>query len=303
MLDAKEQEFLNRLRATFQLEAEEHLRALSAGLIELEKAADPLLRAGLVESVLREAHSLKGAARSVNLKDIESICQPLESLLVALKRREIVTTPTLFDLLHRAADSLSQLVSVVQGQRTSADRARGRELGRLLIKAAQAVVPPTEALLAFEVLAVPAFAAASSPALAADAPALEMADLPPEVDSAPLPLEEPDLAIGADLDPAAAPEPAPVETVRIPVTILDALLLQAEEMIQAKLAVAQRAAEMREIQQSLLTWKAESAGWRDQRAWQSAEAPLWMAARLEALVLKETAAGQAVEQDQRALRH
>src|SRR6185295_10782304 len=107
MPDTKELEFLQRLRATFRVEAEEHLRALSATLIELEQPTEPERHAELVESGLRDAHSLKGAARSVNLKDIESICQPLESLLVALKRREVAVSPLLFDLLHQAVDSLT----------------------------------------------------------------------------------------------------------------------------------------------------------------------------------------------------
>ena len=41
MIDAKEQEFLMRLRATFRIEAEEHLQVLSAGLFELEKTTEP----------------------------------------------------------------------------------------------------------------------------------------------------------------------------------------------------------------------------------------------------------------------
>ena len=70
-MDKKEQEFLERLRQTFRIEAEEHLRSLSAGLIELEKTDDPEKGMQVIETVFRDAHSLKGAARSVNLKDIE----------------------------------------------------------------------------------------------------------------------------------------------------------------------------------------------------------------------------------------
>jgi len=32
--------------------------------------------------VFREAHSLKGAARAVNIKEIESVCQPLGKVLL-----------------------------------------------------------------------------------------------------------------------------------------------------------------------------------------------------------------------------
>ena len=80
-MDKTEQEFLKRLRETFRVEADEHLRALSSGLIELEKAPGQAEQAPIIETIYREAHSLKGAARSVNLKEIESLCQPLESSL------------------------------------------------------------------------------------------------------------------------------------------------------------------------------------------------------------------------------
>ena len=81
-MENKNEEFLKRLRQTFRIEAEDHVRAISAGLLELEKTSKtsaPEMRARIIETIFREAHSLKGAARSVSLNDIESICQPVES--------------------------------------------------------------------------------------------------------------------------------------------------------------------------------------------------------------------------------
>ncbi len=123
-MDEKDREFLKRLRVTFRVEAAEHLRAISAGLIELEKATEPARRAEIVESIFREAHSLKGAARSVNLKDIESICQPMEGAFAALKRQAIALSPALFDLIHQAVDASAQLLSSTEGERTPAGRSR-----------------------------------------------------------------------------------------------------------------------------------------------------------------------------------
>jgi two-component system chemotaxis sensor kinase CheA len=73
-MENKNDDFLKRLRATFRIEAEEHVRTISAGLIELEKTPSPERRTQIIETIFREAHSLKGAARSVSLNDIESIC-------------------------------------------------------------------------------------------------------------------------------------------------------------------------------------------------------------------------------------
>ena len=77
-MDTKESEFLKRLEAVFKIEAEEHLRLISEQLIELEKESVGANSASLSESIFREIHSLKGAARSVNRTDIESVCRFLE---------------------------------------------------------------------------------------------------------------------------------------------------------------------------------------------------------------------------------
>jgi len=78
-MDKKDNEFLKRIQETFRIEAEEHLRAISAGLIELEKTRSKKKVEEIIEVIFREVHSLKGAARSVDQKDIEYVCQPLET--------------------------------------------------------------------------------------------------------------------------------------------------------------------------------------------------------------------------------
>src|SRR5580700_8434933 len=107
----KDQEFLKRLLATFRVEAEEHVSAISSGLIELEKVSSPEGRMEIIETVFREAHSLKGAARSVNLVGIESACQSLEGLFARLKAHEVSLSSDLFDQLHQMADRLGALLS------------------------------------------------------------------------------------------------------------------------------------------------------------------------------------------------
>lgn len=105
-----DEEFLKRLRATFQVEAEEHVSALSSGLLELEKAS-PEERNAIIETVFRGAHSLKGAARSVNMTQVEAVCQKMEGVFAGLKRKEIVLSPELLDELHKNLDALRTLVS------------------------------------------------------------------------------------------------------------------------------------------------------------------------------------------------
>lgn len=110
-MTGSEEKFLKHLQATFRLEAREHLDALFAGLTALERQPeDAAERAVLVENIFREAHSLKGAARSVNESAIESVCQSLESTFSAMKRDEIPLTAGLFDNLQSALSQLSVLL-------------------------------------------------------------------------------------------------------------------------------------------------------------------------------------------------
>jgi two-component system chemotaxis sensor kinase CheA len=101
-------DFQKRLLATFKIEAKEHLAALSAGLIALEKTADEDKRLDILEAVFREAHSLKGAARAVDITGIESLSHALENVFTKFKGRKILPSPDLFDLLHRAIDVIDR---------------------------------------------------------------------------------------------------------------------------------------------------------------------------------------------------
>ena len=73
-----DQEFLKKLLAAFKVEAEEHVKIIANSLLELEQGPTGSEKEELVETMYREAHSLKGAARSVNVTDIEVICQSVE---------------------------------------------------------------------------------------------------------------------------------------------------------------------------------------------------------------------------------
>ncbi len=101
----KDEDFRKKLLEMFRVEAGEHAAAISSGIIELEKAELPEeARVEILEAVYRDAHSLKGAARAVDVRAIESVCQRLETVFAALKRGEIEASGGMYDLLHRAVD-------------------------------------------------------------------------------------------------------------------------------------------------------------------------------------------------------
>ncbi len=111
-MSEKESDFLKRLLVTFRAEALEHVAALFSGLDELEKMPDETRQAGLIETVFREAHSLKGAARSVNMLQVEAACQSLESTFSEMKNKKIFLTAELFDSLHLSINKLNILLGL-----------------------------------------------------------------------------------------------------------------------------------------------------------------------------------------------
>jgi two-component system chemotaxis sensor kinase CheA len=220
-----DEQFLLRLMATFRLEADEHLGAMSTLLLELEKPQAGAPAAGLLETLFREAHSLKGAARAVNLVDVESVCQALESVLAALKRGEIALSPPLFDLLYRTVDAVRALLN-------GEGHAGGDDAAGLLHALDQAQRGLYAAGLVADAAAGSAPAAPSAAPTAASAAALAA--------------------------PAAAPAP-PAEpgeqTVRISTAKLTALLLQAEELLAFKHSAEHLADDLHGLHTELGTWR------------------------------------------------
>ena len=189
-MTAADEEFLQRLRATFRVEAAEHLQDIGTGLLELEKATAPERQLQIIETVFRAAHSLKGAARAVNSMETESLCQSLEHLFAAWRRGESLPTPSTLDTAHRAVDGMYQAIAApAAAERTGS-------------KAEEASVPSSQPL------SVPT---------------------------------------GEN------------ETVRITVSALDARLLEAEEMLAAKLVADQRVTDLGTMAGRFALWRKEWA--------------------------------------------
>lgn len=254
-MNAKEHDFLQQLRATFAVEAQEHLQAISTGLLELEKTRADEAQRQIVETVFRAAHSLKGAARAVELPGVESRCQVLEEVLASWKRGDTLYSPHALDHLHRLLDAVAKAMPSAT---------------------ASPAAPPA-----------PAVAAAAAAVITGEKHA------------------------------------AAEETVRVAVAKLEARLLQAEEMLGAKLAASQRVADFIEVSDRLGAWRKawalvepEARRLRqpalrapEQGANQSVVGPLerlldffdWTGDNLRSLESRTTALGQMAGQDRYAV--
>jgi two-component system chemotaxis sensor kinase CheA len=238
----KDQEFMEHLRATFRVEADEHLRSISSGLIEMEKTDTPGRQQEVIETVFREAHSLKGAARSVKFVDIEAFCQAMESLFAALKSGEVRLTAELFDLLHQSTDFLSQLLSAAAHEQSAEQAGKQLELIRMLKESVKGKA-----------------AGEGEEANATAQPQQESVALGDEVKASPSTPSGQSPPHHADPLPAGVlhPQPLLADTVRVSTAKLAAVLLQSEEMLSAKLAATQLIAQMRETTGAFRLWKKE----------------------------------------------
>lgn len=77
-----EAELFRQIWPIFSAEAREHLAAISGGVLELE--ADPA-RVALLDPIRRTAHSLKGAAASLGLGDVEALAHAIEGALAGYR--------------------------------------------------------------------------------------------------------------------------------------------------------------------------------------------------------------------------
>ena len=215
----KKDEFLKKIRATFRIEAEENIKKMTSNLIELEKNPSESHKMELIENVFREAHSLKGASRAVNITDIESVCQSLESVFSALKNKMIELAQEIFDVLHQAVDILNDILLSPNEKVSEEMKIRVSDISLNLSRIEAGKLE-------------------------------EIKVAKPEVEHETTPPSKP------ILEKVKTPSS---ETIRISVEKLDNLLFQVEEMLALKLTTIQRTEDLRNTIQKLNVWNKKSA--------------------------------------------
>ena len=235
-----DEEFLKKLLSTFKVEAQEHLMNISSGLFELEKTSVVERQAELIETIFREAHSLKGAARSVNLAEVERICQALEHVFAGLKRREMTLSPALFDKLHGVVDSLGKCLSSPETEQTAEEKSK---ISTLLQQLKSVSLPMSPSPLYEE------------PKETESKSSLEIVQVISPGGESQSGSEQSPFHLLESQKPFVPEKPSGTETVRISSIKLNSLLLQVEEMLSVKLAASQHVADLKEIKIILNLWK------------------------------------------------
>ncbi len=104
-----------RLMATFVEEVAEHVASINRGVLQLETGqADQ--REETVTRLFRAAHSLKGAARAVDVQPLEEVCHRLEDIFTVLRDSSGPLGPEVASRILAAADSIASAGELLRQQ-------------------------------------------------------------------------------------------------------------------------------------------------------------------------------------------
>jgi two-component system chemotaxis sensor kinase CheA len=224
-MNTKDDEFLRQLRATFRVEAVELLQVIATGLLKLDNMPPLEVQREIVETVFRAVHSLKGASRAVEFAAVESLCQSLEDVFASWKRQKSAPPLETLDTLHRALDAITAILASAEGTGVNYAYPDFPALRTALHKLG---TPRPEPATHTPVATTPArfeFTSAETP----------VGHVPPA---------------------AAAEKNAAIrETVRVAVPKLESRMLEAEEMVFAKLAARQRVVDLGELADRFSAWR------------------------------------------------
>ncbi|MET1081427.1 MAG: response regulator [Pseudomonas sp.] len=125
----------------FRSEAQSNAQVLNQGLLALDHDLDDL---GVIEPLMRAAHSIKGAARIVNLEPIIGLAHAMEDCLVAAQNGQLRLTKQHIDQLLVGVDLIGRVAAVDEAQSAHWLREQAAALAAVAAALAepQAVVAP-----------------------------------------------------------------------------------------------------------------------------------------------------------------
>ncbi|NCB18922.1 MAG: hybrid sensor histidine kinase/response regulator [Bacteroidia bacterium] len=123
--------FYRELLNDFKTESAEHYESIVQGIHELVPGEDDANFVSL-ETLYRNTHSLKGAARAISLKDIEKVCSVLENVFGKIKKKEVTLSPELIRELKLYASLIKDLIDGISGSKVVVPGSRiSREIKNL----------------------------------------------------------------------------------------------------------------------------------------------------------------------------
>jgi two-component system chemotaxis sensor kinase CheA len=236
------------LLSIFRDEVGEYLANMNNTLLQIETAqADT----ETLRELNRVAHSMKGAARAVGLKVVETIAHYMEEVFDAALRRNLKLTPEVCDTLY---DSLDLIQNVVDGGENEKDT---------LV----AVLVHLEQVVALGADASEDKAEAAPPAARNDHDSQEIAVVvaaPIEAITPPLP-DVPDIRVtpGITTDTATIVMRPAEDSIRVLVSKMDRLMAEASELLVIRMQGEERQREVQALRMLHRKWRRE---WQSMRA-------------------------------------
>ena len=92
----------------FQEETVERLDSMEAGLLRLETMDE--VPSNLINSIFRDAHSVKAGANLLKLSTIEALAHKLENVLEMIRRNELPVSETVITACLESLDKLRELM-------------------------------------------------------------------------------------------------------------------------------------------------------------------------------------------------
>ncbi len=255
------QELHQQLLEAFKIESEERISSMFSNLTALEKSADAESRSKMLEIVYREAHSLKGAARSINIIPVETLCQAIETLFSKLKEEEINFTPDLFDTLHHAVGVIEKYLASSEPERNHFKDTMGELTEALSVykQTENGSVPSgPETQQKQETQQENELQAEQKQIILPKIPAPGKKTFAPSQSQAP---ETPEILKPAEdvakfrSAPKNSTKTSFADTVRISTAKLDSLLLKAEELITLKQIIGQHLKQIQDTSNFIKKWE------------------------------------------------
>jgi len=97
--------FDSNLLGLFKEEVAELTLSLNKGLVSLEQSPSPTL----LDSLMRAAHSIKGASRAMGLLESEKVAHEMEEILVKAQKGTLTINQKTIDILLHSTDLISHI--------------------------------------------------------------------------------------------------------------------------------------------------------------------------------------------------
>ena len=233
---ARAEAMRRELMAIFQTELDEHLGRLSQEALALEQDSDPVQRIERINIVFRAAHSLKGAARAVNLSDISQLAHRLEDTLGAIRKGDLTLLPEHTDLMLAGVDAIK---AAMEGHLS------GSPLTEAQIEALFPTSPAAPVSSPVVAQAPPVAAAKVEMAKVETTPVAPAPSLPTEAATPPL----------TDEAPVVLRRTGGEETVRVATTKLDGLMDALGELLVVRMRTDRVVEQAQSVEQRMRDWQ------------------------------------------------